>query len=49
MKPFSSWACKVLFVSKRLAVVDPAARPVARSAPDARNKPVFRDCHAVPD
>jgi hypothetical protein len=49
MKPFPSWAYEVLFVSKRLAVVDPAARPVARSALDARNIPVFRDCQALPD
>ena len=44
MQPFPSWAYEVLFVSKRLAVVDPSAKPVGASPLDARNIPVFRDC-----
>jgi hypothetical protein len=46
MEPFPSWAYEVLFVSKRLAVVDASAKPVAHSPLDARNISVFRDCQA---
>lgn len=46
MEPFPSWAYEVLFVSKRIAIVDPSARPVGESPLDARNIPIFRDCQA---
>lgn len=44
LAPFPSWAFEVLFVSKRLAVVD-AARTVSRPNPlDAPNNPDSDDC-----
>jgi hypothetical protein len=44
LTPFPSWAYEVLFVSKRLAVVDPA-RQVQRPHPlDAPNNPAYEDC-----
>jgi hypothetical protein len=44
LEPFPSWAYEVLFVSKRLGVVDPS-RAVAGPHPlDARNNPAFPDC-----
>lgn len=48
MEPFPSWAYEVLFVSKRLAVVDPSAKPLGQSPLDARNISVFRDCQIAP-
>src|SRR6185436_4564010 len=42
MEPFPSWAYEVLFVSKRVAVVDPSAKPVGQSPLDARNISIFR-------
>jgi len=44
MEPFPSWAYEVLFVSKRVAVVDPSAKPASQSPLDARNISIFRDC-----
>src|SRR4051794_21888153 len=46
--PFPSWAYEVLFVSKRLAVVDPSRKPSGVHPLDARNIPFFRDCQANP-
>ena len=44
LAPFPTWAYEVLFVSKRLAVVDPA-REIARPHPhDAPNDPSLEDC-----
>jgi hypothetical protein len=44
LAPFPTWAYEVLFVSKRLAVVDPS-RSVAGLHPlDAPNNPSFADC-----
>jgi hypothetical protein len=44
MKPFPSWAYEVLFVNKRLAVVDPAAKTVGVHPLAAPNIPFFSDC-----
>jgi hypothetical protein len=46
--PFPSWAYEVLFVSKRLAVVDSSRKPSGVHPLDARNIPFFRDCQATP-
>jgi hypothetical protein len=43
--PFPAWAYEVLFVNKRIAVVDPAGGPVPRPHPlDAPNDPELPDC-----
>ena len=48
LEPFPAWAYEVLFVSKRLAVVD-ASRQVAGLHPlDAPNNPAFEDCQPAP-
>ena len=44
MEPFPSWAYEVLFVSKRLAVVDPSRKAGGLDPVDARNIPYFLDC-----
>jgi hypothetical protein len=44
MEPFPTWAYEVLFVSKRLAVVDPSRKAVGLHALDARNIPFLSDC-----
>jgi hypothetical protein len=44
LAPFPSWAYEVLFVSKRLAKVDPTRRPVMPHARDARNNASLPDC-----
>ena len=44
MKPFRSWAYEVLFVNKRLAVVDAAARTAGVHPLAAPNIPFFSDC-----
>jgi hypothetical protein len=44
LAPFPSWAYEVLFVSKRLAVVDPARKAGGLHALDAPNNPAFADC-----
>lgn len=46
MAPFPSWAYEVLFVSKRLAVVDPAGKAAGLQPLDAKNIPVLPDCPA---
>lgn len=44
LSPFPTWAYEVLFVSKRLGVVDPS-RTVTRPHPlDAPNNPSLKDC-----
>jgi len=48
MEPFPSWAYEVLFVNKRLAVVNPAGQPAGVHPLDARNIPVLRDCQTPP-
>jgi len=44
MKPFPSWAYEVLFVNKRLAVVDPSGKSVDVHPLAAPNIPFFSDC-----
>jgi hypothetical protein len=44
LEPFPAWAYEVLFVSKRLAVVDPARKPAALDSLDAPNNPTRPDC-----
>jgi hypothetical protein len=43
-EPFPSWAYEVLFVSKRLVVVDPARRGIGPHPLDAPNLPDSTDC-----
>ena len=47
LDPFPTWAYEVLFVSKRLAVVDASARPVGLHPLDAPNNPAFEDCQPI--
>jgi hypothetical protein len=44
LEPFPTWAYEVLFVSKRLAVVDPAGKAGGLHPLDAPNNPSFADC-----
>jgi len=44
MEPFPAWAYEVLFVSKRLAVVDLSRKAGGLDAVDARNVPYLLDC-----
>ena len=44
LEPFPSWAYEVLFVSKRLAVVDRSRKVNSLDPLDARNNPAFADC-----
>jgi hypothetical protein len=44
LAPFPSWAYEVLFVSKRLAAVDPSRKPSSPHPLDARNAPSLPDC-----
>lgn len=44
LEPFPSSAYEVLFVSKRLAVVDPSRKVDGPHPLDARNNPAFADC-----
>lgn len=46
LAPFPSWAYEVLFVSKRLAAVDPSRTPVRPHPEDARNNASRPDCQA---
>ena len=48
LAPFPSWAYEVLFVSKRLAVVDPARRGGGTHPLDARNNRAYADCQPAP-
>jgi hypothetical protein len=45
LEPFPSWAYEVLFVSKRVAVVDPSGKAGGLHPLDARNNPSVPDCH----
>ena len=47
LAPFPSWAYEVLFVSKRLGVVDPSRTAGGLHDLDARNNPAFDDCQPV--
>ena len=49
MEPFPAWAYEVLFVSKRLAVVDRSRKASGLEAVDARNVPYFLDCQPRAD
>ena len=44
LEPFPTWAYEVLFVSKRLAVVDPSRSVSGLHPLDALNDPSFPDC-----
>ena len=44
LEPFPTWAYEVLFVSKRLAVVDPSGKAGGLHPLDAPNSTAFRDC-----
>lgn len=44
LEPFPTWAYEVLFVNKRLAVVDPAGKVTAPHPLDAPNIPSMPDC-----
>jgi hypothetical protein len=44
LEPFPTWAYEVLFVSKRLAVVDPSRGAGGLHPLDAPNNPSFADC-----
>jgi len=47
LDPFPSWAYEVLFVSKRLGVVDPSRTATRRHPLDAPNYPLFADCQPM--
>jgi hypothetical protein len=44
LEPFPTWAFEVLFVSKRLAIVDPSRKAGGLHPLDAPNNPSFADC-----
>jgi hypothetical protein len=44
LEPFPTWAYEVLFVSKRLAVVDPSRKAGGLHPLDAPNNPSLADC-----
>lgn len=44
LEPFPTWAYEVLFVSKRLAVIDPSRTAGGLHPLDAPNNPTFADC-----
>lgn len=44
LEPFSTWAFEVLFVNKRLAVVDPTRKAAGLHPLDAKNDPSLPDC-----
>ena len=48
LDPFPSWAFEVLFVSKRLAVVDSSRTPRRPNPLDARNNTAYDDCQPAP-
>ena len=47
LEPFPTWAYEVLFVSKRLAVVDPSRTAGGLHPLDAPNNPTFADCQPL--
>jgi hypothetical protein len=44
LEPFTTWAYEVLFVSKRLAVVDRSRKASGQHPLDTPNNPAFADC-----
>ena len=48
LEPFPTWAYEVLFVSKRLAVVEPSRQAGGLHPLDAPNNPAFEDCQPTP-
>jgi hypothetical protein len=44
LAPFPTWAYEVLFVSRRLGVVDPSRKAIGLHPLDAPNNPSFSDC-----
>jgi hypothetical protein len=48
LAPFTAWAYEVLFVSKRIGVVDPSRRAGGPHPQDAPNNPAAPDCQAGP-
>jgi len=48
LDPFPAWAYEVLFVSKRLAVIDPSGTAAGLHPLDAPNNPLFEDCQPQP-
>jgi hypothetical protein len=48
LDPFPSWAYELLFVSKRLAVIDPSGQAGGLRPLDAPNNPTFEDCQPKP-
>jgi hypothetical protein len=44
LKPFPAWAYEVLFVSKRIGVVDPAGKPKTPNPLDQPNSRKMPDC-----
>ncbi len=42
--PFPTWAFEVLFVSKRLTIIDSSRKAGGRHPLDAPNNPAFADC-----
>jgi hypothetical protein len=46
-EPFPAWAYEVLFVNKRIAVVDPSKRAGAPHPQDAPNNPEAADCQVA--
>ena len=48
LEPFPAWAYEVLFVSKRLAVVDTSRQVTGLHPLDAPNNPAFEDCQPPP-
>lgn len=47
LEPFPAWAYEVLFVSKRIAKVDPSTRPAVPHPLDAPNTLVVADCQSA--
>jgi hypothetical protein len=47
LKPFPAWAFEVLFVSKRLGVLDPGAPARSLEPIDAPNNPALPDCQVA--